>query len=254
MQVLLLAGTTEATALARLLEGHPRLDGTVSLAGRTQRPSRTALPYRTGGFGGAAGLADYLRDNAIGALVDATHPFAAGISANAAAAAEQAGVPLIALERPPWEAGPGDHWLPVADLEAAVASLRPLGHRVLVTTGRQHLAPYEALPDRHYVIRTIDPPEPPPALPDAVFLQQRGPFDAASEAALMAEHAIDVLVTKNSGGEATRGKLDAARERGIPVVMVERPARPAGVPVHHDPATALAWLEARAVGPASAGR
>ncbi|MFB6260728.1 MAG: precorrin-6A/cobalt-precorrin-6A reductase, partial [Thiohalorhabdaceae bacterium] len=131
MQVLLLAGTTEATALARLLEDHPALTGTVSLAGRTQRPSRTALPYRTGGFGGAAGLADYLRDNDIGALVDATHPFAAGISANAAAAAETAGVPLIALERPPWQPQPGDHWIPVADLDAAAEALRPLGHRVL---------------------------------------------------------------------------------------------------------------------------
>jgi precorrin-6A/cobalt-precorrin-6A reductase len=243
MKVLILAGTTEATALANRLEGHPGLEGTVSLAGRTQRPARTALPYRTGGFGGAAGLADYLRDHGIGALVDATHPFAAGISANAAAAAEQTGVPLIALERPAWELQAGDHWIPVADLAAAVAALRPLGHRVLVTTGRQQLAPYEALPDKHYVIRTIDPPEPPPALPDAVFLQQRGPFDAASEAALMAEHGIDVLVTKNSGGEATRGKLDAARERGIPVVMVERPARPQGVPVHDDPAAVLRRLE-----------
>ena len=243
MKVLLLAGTTEATALARQLEGHPRIEATLSLAGRTKRPARSALPYRSGGFGGAAGLADYLRGEGIGALVDATHPFAAGISANAAAAAEQARVPVMALERPSWAPQAEDHWLPVPNLAAAADALRPLGHRVLVTTGRQHLAPYERVPDKHYVIRTIDPPEPPPALPDAVFLQQRGPFDAASEAALMAEHGIEVLVTKNSGGDATRGKLDAARERGIPVVMVERPARPAGVPVHHDPAAVLRWLE-----------
>jgi precorrin-6A/cobalt-precorrin-6A reductase len=246
MQVLILAGTTEATALARQLEGHPRLAGTVSLAGRTQRPARTALPYRTGGFGGTAGLADYLQAHEIGALVDATHPFAAGISANAAAAAAQAGVPVTRLERPPWEPQAGDRWLPAADLDAAAEALRPLGRRVLVTTGRQHLTPYERVPDKHYVIRTIDPPEPMPALPDAVFLEQRGPFDADSEAALMAEHAIEVLVTKNSGGEATRGKLDAARERGIPVVMVERPAPPEGVPLNHDPAAVLRWLEERA--------
>jgi len=245
MKVLILAGTTEATALAHQLEDHPHLAATLSLAGRTQRPTRTALPYRTGGFGGAEGLADYLRSEGIGALVDATHPFAAGISANAAVAAEQAGVPVMALERPPWTPQAGDRWFPVADLDAAADALRPLGYRVLVTTGRQHLSPYARVPDKHYVIRTIDPPEPPPDLPDAVFLQQRGPFDAASEAALMAEHGIEVLVTKNSGGDATRGKLDAARERGIPVVMVERPARPAGVPVNHDPATVLRWLETR---------
>jgi len=246
MKVLILAGTTEATALARLLEGHPTLAATVSLAGRTQRPARTALPYRTGGFGGVEGLAEYLRANRIGNLVDATHPFAEGISANAAAAAERAGVPLMALERPPWKPGPGDRWIPVPDLDAAAEALRPLGHRVLVTTGRQELGPYEATPNKHYVIRTIDPPEPPPGLTDAVYIQDRGPFDRESEAALMAEHGIDVLVTKNSGGDATRGKLDAARERGIPVVMVQRPARPEGVPVRHDPEAVRQWLEARA--------
>ncbi|KPV39065.1 cobalt-precorrin-6X reductase [Thiohalorhabdus denitrificans] len=252
MQVLILAGTTEATALARLLEGHPRLDGTVSLAGRTARPARSNLPQRTGGFGGVAGLADYLRTNRMEAVVDATHPFAARISTNAAAAARQAGVPLAALERPPWEPTAGDHWIPVADLDAAAEALHTLGHRVLVTTGRQELAPYERAPDKHYVIRTIDPPEPPPALPDAAYIQDRGPFDRDAEAALMDEHGIEVLVTKNSGGDATRGKLDAARERGIPVIMVERPARPEGVPVHHDPAAALQWLEDLAAGGHSA--
>ncbi|MEF8793188.1 cobalt-precorrin-6A reductase [Thiohalorhabdus sp.] len=246
MQVLILAGTTEANALARLLEGHSTLAATVSLAGRTNRPSRTALPYRSGGFGGVEGLADYLRANRVGAMVDATHPFAAGISTNAAAAAERTGVPSMALERPAWQPGPGDHWIPVPDLDAAAEALRSLGHRVLVTTGRQELVPYEAAPDKHYVIRTIDPPEPPPGLADAVYIQDRGPFDRESEAALMAEHGIDVLVTKNSGGDATRGKLDAARERGIPVMLVQRPARPEGVPVHHDPEAVRQWLEERA--------
>ncbi len=248
MRVLILAGTTEATALARRLEGHPVLAGTLSLAGRTERPARAELPVRRGGFGGVEGLAAYLRDEGIGALVDATHPFAVRISANAAAAARRAGVPVVALSRPPWEPGPGEHWIPVADLEAAADALRPLGRRVLVTTGRQVLRPFERTPDKDYVIRTIDPPEEAPQLPSVVYLQRRGPFDHEAEAALMAEYAIDVLVTKNSGGEATRAKLDAARERGIPVVMVERAPRPEGVPVHHEPEQTLAWLEALARG------
>jgi precorrin-6A/cobalt-precorrin-6A reductase len=243
MQVLILAGTTEATALAQRIEEHPDWTGTLSLAGRTRQPARSALPQRQGGFGGAAGLADYLREHAFDALVDATHPFAARISANATEAAAQTGVSLAALVRPPWEAGPADRWIGVASVAEAAEALRPLGHNVLVTTGRQELAPYERVPDKHYVIRTIDPPEPPPALPHATYLQDRGPFDTASEAALMDQHAIEVLVSKNSGGEATRGKLEAARERGIPVVMVERPARPAGAALFHEPAAVLQWLE-----------
>ncbi|MFA9460445.1 cobalt-precorrin-6A reductase [Thiohalorhabdus methylotrophus] len=249
MQVLILAGTAEATALARLLEGHPVLEATLSLAGRTTRPARSTLPRRSGGFGGVAGLTDYLRRNRVGALVDATHPFAARISANAEPAAAAAGIPLVALTRPPWTPQAGDRWVPVDSLDAAAEALRPLGHRVLVTTGRQELAPFERVPEKHYVVRTVDPPEPPPDLPDAVFLQGRGPFDMDSEATLMAEHGIEVLVTKNSGGDATRGKIDVARERGVPVVMVQRPARPEAVPALHDPAAVLRWLEERAGAP-----
>ena len=245
MQVLILAGTSEATALAQLIEDHPLLSGTLSLAGRTRQPAPTALPQRQGGFGGPAGLADYLREHAFDALVDATHPFAARISANAAQAAAQAGLPLAALVRPPWEAGAADHWIGVASVADAAEALRPLGRNVLVTTGRQELAPYERVPDKHYVIRTIDPPEPPPDLPHATYVQERGPFAPEAEAALMAQHGIEVLVSKNSGGTATRAKLDAARERGIPVVMVERPARPEGVPVFHEPSAVMQWLEDR---------
>ncbi|SFD16967.1 precorrin-6A/cobalt-precorrin-6A reductase [Thiohalospira halophila DSM 15071] len=249
MHVLLLAGTAEARELAGLLADHPRLQATASLAGRVRRAADLPVTVRTGGFGGIDGLAAWLREQAVGAVVDATHPFAAGISANAAAAARAADIPLAALVRPAWEPRPGDDWRPVADLDAAVAALRPLGERVLVTTGRNELAPFEAAPEKDYVIRTIDPPEPPPALPRARYIQARGPFDAASEAALMAEHDIQALVTKASGGEATRGKLDAARERGIPVVMVERPPLPAGVHRHcTTPGEALAWLEGLAAG------
>ncbi|MFP4182600.1 MAG: cobalt-precorrin-6A reductase [Thiohalospira sp.] len=247
MHVLLLAGTAEARALADRLADHPRIRVTASLAGRVARPAELPVTTRQGGFGGAPGLADWLRRHEVGAVVDATHPFAAGISANAAAAAGAVGVPLARLERPAWEPGPGDHWIPVPDLAAAAAALEPLGDRVLVTTGRNELAPFEAVPDKAYLIRTIDPPEPPPDLPRATYLQARGPYDADAEAALMAEHAIQVLVTKASGGEATRGKLEAARRRGIPVVMVRRPPPPAGIHWHgDDPQALVAWLEARA--------
>ncbi|WP_018138725.1 MULTISPECIES: cobalt-precorrin-6A reductase [unclassified Thioalkalivibrio] len=242
-QILLLGGTTEAAALEPLLDGHPRLHATVSLAGRTRRPAPSRLPRRTGGFGGAEGLAAWLHEHAVDALVDATHPFARQISANAVAATRHAGVPLARLTRPPWQAGPGDHWLRVPDLEAAACALPGLGRRVLITTGRQHLEAFEAAPELDYVIRTIDPPEPLPALPRVTWLRARGPFSLADEHRLLETHAIDVLVTKDSGGEATAPKLQAARERGIPVVMVDRPPDAPGVPRFHAPQAALEWLE-----------
>ena len=242
MNVLILGGTTEATALARHLEGHPVLRATMSLAGRTVRPVLSGLPTRIGGFGGVDGLAAYLREVGIDALVDATHPFARVMSDNAVQASALIGVPLARLVRPDWTPDPGDTWIRVADLHAAVQALKGLGHRVLVTTGRKNLAPFEALPDKHYVIRTIDPPDPPPTLPNAVLIQTRGPFDRDSEAALMDRHAIDVLVTKASGGAATQAKLAAARDRGIPVVMIDRPEATRADAIHCDPAQTVAWL------------
>ncbi|WP_018948544.1 cobalt-precorrin-6A reductase [Thioalkalivibrio sp. ALMg11] len=242
--VLLLGGTTEAAALEPLLDGHPRLQSTVSLAGRTRKPGPSRLPRRTGGFGGAEGLASWLHEHAVDALVDATHPFARQISANAVAAARQTGIPLARLTRPSWEAGADDRWIRVSDLAAAGRTLPALGRRVLLTTGRQHLEAFEAAPELDYVIRTIDPPEPPPALPRVTWIHARGPFAAEDEARLLREHAIDVLVTKDSGGEATAAKLQAARERGIPVVMVERPPDAPGVPRFHAPQAVLDWLEA----------
>ncbi|MDN3516461.1 cobalt-precorrin-6A reductase [Aquisalimonas lutea] len=242
MNVLILAGTGEASALAHRLADHPIIRARMSLAGRTRQPEAQALPSRVGGFGGVQGLVQYLRDQGIDALVDATHPFAAGMTANAAAAARATGVPLALLARPDWTPAPDDRWLRVPDLEGAAEALHPLGRRVLVTTGRK-LAAFERVPDKRYVIRTIDPPEPRPALPDAVYLQSRGPFRLEDELALLREHAIDVLVTKASGGGATRAKLDAARQCGIPVVMVERPPPPEGVVSFTDPADVVTWLE-----------
>lgn len=243
MKALILGGTTEATALARLLVGHADIDATVSLAGRTKNPVLPPLPTRIGGFGGVDGLVAHLVGQGIGAVVDATHPFADQISANAAAACARAGVPLLVLTRRPWVAGPGDRWIGVPDMEAAAESLRPLGRTVFLTIGRQELAPFEAVPDKAYVIRAVDPPEPMPALPRARLILDRGPFTLEGELALLAEHGVEVIVSKNSGGTATEAKLEAARQRRVPVVMVERP-RGNGVPEVHDATAALAWLDA----------
>ncbi|AWK84863.1 cobalt-precorrin-6A reductase [Azospirillum thermophilum] len=242
VKALVLGGTTEATALARLLAGHPAIDALVSLAGRTKNPVLPPLPTRIGGFGGPEGLAAFLAREGIGAVIDATHPFADRMSANAAAACAATGVPLIVLTRAPWRPGPGDRWVPVPDMAAAAAALRGLGEGVFLTIGRQELAPFEAVPDKRYLIRAVDPPEPMPDLPRATLILDRGPFTLDGELALLRGHSIDVLVSKNSGGHATDAKLEAARRLGLPVVMVERPPGN-GVPELHDPAAALAWLE-----------
>ncbi|MCW2243897.1 cobalt-precorrin-6A reductase [Azospirillum canadense] len=242
MKALILGGTTEATALARLLVGHPAIDATVSLAGRTKQPVLPPLPTRIGGFGGVDGLAEHLAANGIQAVVDATHPFADQISANAAAACVRAGVPLLVLTRKPWTPGVGDRWIGAPDMAAAAEALRSLGDTAFLTIGRQEVAVFEAVPDKTYLIRAVDPPEPAPTLRHTLILD-RGPFTLDGELALLEEHRVDVIVSKNSGGTATEAKLEAARRRGIPVVMVERP-RGNGVPEVHDAPAALRWLEA----------
>lgn len=242
MKALILGGTTEATALARRLAGHPAIVAEVSLAGRTARPVLPPLPTRIGGFGGAEGLAAYLAEQRIAAVVDATHPFAARISANAVAACARAGVPLLVLTRAAWTAGPDDRWIGVPDMAAAADALRPLGRTVFLTVGRQELAPFAAVPDKRYLIRAVDPPDPMPDLPDHQIILDRGPYTLEGELALLAEHRIDALVSKNSGGTATAAKLEAARRLGLPVVMVERPPATGSATVH-EVAAALAWLE-----------
>lgn len=242
VKALILGGTTEATALAKRLAGHPRIDARVSLAGRTKNPVLPPLPTRIGGFGGVEGLADYLRAESIQAVVDATHPFADQISANAAKACAQAGVPLRVLTRPAWVAGPGDRWIGVADMDAAALALRDLGDTVFLTIGRQEVAAFEAMPDKRYLIRAVDPPEPMPSLPRMSLILDRGPFTLEGELALMRGERIEVVVSKNSGGRATDAKLVAARKLGLPVVMVERPAGN-GVAELHDVDAAVGWLE-----------
>lgn len=206
-----------------MLAEAPGLDPTLSLAGRTARPMPQPVPVRTGGFGGAEGLAEHLRRERIEVLVDATHPFADRISANARIAAEAAGVPLVVLRRAPWARQPGDRWTEVADIPAAVAALGGRARRVFLAIGRQEAAAFEAAPQHAYLVRSVDPIEPPLAVPDATCLLGRGPFGEADDRALLTAHRIDALVAKNSGGDATYGKIAAARGLGIEVVMIARP-------------------------------
>lgn len=241
--VLVLGGTAEARQLAATLAGDPALRVTSSLAGRVERPRLPAGEVRTGGFGGAEGLSRWLREQRVDAVIDATHPFAGTMSFHAAAAAAAVHVPLLALRRPGWVAGEGDHWHPAGSLDEAAAILPGLGRNVFLTTGRLGLAAFAGLAGLWFLVRTVDPPRP-PLPPRAEFLLDRGPFTLAGEAELLRRHRIDVLVTKDSGGRATSAKLTAARDAGLPVVVVRRPPTPPGVPVAGTPADAVAWLRA----------
>ncbi len=245
MRLLLLGGTTEASRLASALGGRTDLAPVLSLAGRTQNPALPPIPYRIGGFGGADGLTAYLVQERVAALVDATHPFAARISAHAVAASTMAGVPLLVFTRPPWRPKPGDRWTAVPDLDAAAAALGVARRTVLLTAGRLGLARFRAAPQHRYVIRTIDPPDPADLPPDHVLLLGRGPFRLADEVALMRREGIDVVLTKNSGGAAAAPKLEAARTLGLVVVLVDRPPAPAGRAEAHTLAAVLDWIEAR---------
>jgi precorrin-6A/cobalt-precorrin-6A reductase len=243
LRILLLGGSSEASALAAMLAGDARFAATLSLAGRTIAPRTGPLPTRVGGFGGADGLADWLRAEAVAALVNATHPFAARMSANAAAAARATGVPLLRLRRPPWEPQPGDDWREVADMAEAADALGQAPRRVLLTIGRNELAVFAArAPQHRYVIRSVDPPPAEALPPHATVLTARGPFALEDEIALLREHGIEMVMTKNSGGTATEAKLAAARLLGLPVVMVARPPPEPGVATVPDAASAFAWL------------
>ncbi|MFD9443061.1 cobalt-precorrin-6A reductase [Streptomyces sp. NPDC060006] len=239
--VLVLGGTTEARELAAALAAVPGVRVTTSLAGRVSRPGELDGEVRVGGFGGAEGLARWLRAEQVDALVDATHPFAAGITANAARAAAATGVPAVVLRRPGWRPAPGDSWHPAASLAEAAALLPSLGDRVFLTTGRLGLAAFAHLHRPHFLVRSVEPPDPPMPARTQVLLA-RGPFTVESETALLHEHRIDVLVTKDSGGGATAAKLTAARALGLPVVVVRRPALPDGARAEPDVSSVLARL------------
>ena len=242
--VVILGGTTEAVRLAERLTAArgDRLDVITSLAGRTESPGALPGEVRVGGFGGAAAMARYLADRRVGALVDATHPFAARISENARLASETAGVPRMALVRPRWGREPGDDWRMQPDLAAAAAALSGLGRRAFLTVGRTDLSVFASCADVWFLVRMVDMPDADLPLSRCQVIAGRGPFEVADEERLMDEHKIDVLVCKASGGEATRAKLVAARRRGIPVLMVDRPPAPTG-PVADEIDAVLAWID-----------
>jgi precorrin-6A/cobalt-precorrin-6A reductase len=241
-RVLILGGTAEARMLAERLADRSDLAVTLSLAGRTASPARQKVPMRSGGFGGEAGLSEYLVSEHIDALIDATHPYASFISKNAIEAARKTDVPLMLLRRPPWMAITGDRWMQVSDVREAVRTLAETPRRVFVTLGRNELAPFSEAPQHRYLIRSVDPVDPPLTLPHVAYVTGRGPFGEAEDRALMIAHRIEVVIAKNSGGTATYGKIAAARALGIGVIMLRRPPVPAARAVE-TVEDALAWLD-----------
>jgi precorrin-6A/cobalt-precorrin-6A reductase len=238
--ILVLGGTAEARELAAALVRRG-VRVVSSLAGRVANPRLPEGEVRVGGFGGSDGLATWLVDNGATAVIDATHPFAKWISAAAVAGAAAAGVPLLRLQRPGWQPEPGDDWHWAASVSDAAALLPALGERVFLTTGRQGLTAFAHLDALWFLVRCVDPPAPP--LPASVtVILGRGPYTVDGELELMHSHRIDVLVTKDSGGDLTRAKLTAARTLGIPVVIVRRPPAPdtAAVPTVD---AALSWVK-----------
>jgi precorrin-6A/cobalt-precorrin-6A reductase len=249
-RILILGGTAEARRLSETLADRPDLAVTLSLAGRTAEPAPQGAPVRSGGFGGAEGLARYLREQRIGVLIDATHPYAAVMSANAASAAKMAGVPLLALRRAAWQRQVGDDWREVDTIAAAMKALGEAPRRVFLALGRKELVPFAAAPQHFYLVRSVDPVDPPLAVPQASYVTARGPFTEQADRALLESHAIEIVVAKNSGGDATYGKIAAARELRIPVIMLKRPALPEVTSV----ATVdevVAWLD-HAIAPSTA--
>jgi precorrin-6A/cobalt-precorrin-6A reductase len=241
-RILILGGTTEARLLGERLARRGDLDVTLSLAGRTAAPVPHAVPVRVGGFGGATGLADYLAAERFDALIDATHPYATVISQNAATAARDTGMPFVALRRAPWRAVAGDRWIEVDDTAAAVRAIGEESRNVFVALGRNDLAPFTGAPQHRYLVRSVDPVEPPLPLPHVSYITARGPFSEADDRALMTAHKIEAVIAKNSGGNAAYGKIAAARALGIDVILVRRPPEPEAPAVETIDA-AIAWLD-----------
>jgi precorrin-6A/cobalt-precorrin-6A reductase len=245
--VLVLAGSSEASAIAARLHHGGRVDVVASFAGRVKALRLPPGRARVGGFGGPAGMAAWLEAERIDAVIDATHPFTARMPVHAAEACASAAVPRVRLLRPEWVPVPGDRWVTVPDLDAAAAAIADLGAaRVFLTTGRKELGPFAGLTEVWFLVRSIDPPEDVP-LARFELLLHRGPFEEGREEALLASHRIDALVTKNSGGSAAVAKLAAARRRGIPVVMVSRPPTPAGTVVTTEDG-AIEWCASTGLG------
>ncbi len=199
---------------------------TFSYAGRVSRPVIQPLPTRTGGFGGAAGLAAYLNRNSVTHLIDATNPFALQISRNAVAACAATGVPLVALARPPWTPGPGDRWSRVPDAVRAAGRLGGAPRRIFLAIGRTEVPAFAAAPQHRYLLRFVDAPRNRPALPRHDIVLGRGPFSERAERSLLETRRIDLVVSRNAGGDGARAKIDAARALGLPILMIDRPDPP----------------------------
>lgn len=241
MRVLLLGGTTEATALAHAFAA-TGIDAIFSYAGRTAYPIEQPLPTRLGGYGGVKGLADYIIDAEITHIVDATHPFATQISRNAVEACTMTQIPMIAYERSAWLAQPGDEWLHVPDTQAAVAALPLAAARIFLAIGKQNLPAFAAQPQHFYLLRMIDAPDAAPPMPNAVVVLGRGPFTVESDMDLMRNHRITHVVAKNSGGSGALAKLEAARRLHLPVILIARPTI-ADRPMARSIPAVMDWLD-----------
>jgi precorrin-6A/cobalt-precorrin-6A reductase len=240
MRVLLLGGTTEASQLAKSLT-IARIETVFSYAGRTKMPIAQPVPMRVGGFGGVAGLQDYLRAEKITHVVDATHPFAAQMSLNAHNACHSLAVPLLRLERPAWNPQSGDDWFSVADIEAACHALPDEPARVFLAIGRMHVDLFAHRPQHHYLLRLVDAPAHSIELPNHTAIIARGPFNVSEDTQLLRDHNITHVVAKNAGGTGAVAKVDAARKLGLRMIMIARPELPDG-PIGTDSATIMRWL------------
>jgi precorrin-6A/cobalt-precorrin-6A reductase len=243
-RLLILGGTHEAVALAEAAAALSGLEVITSLAGRTRHPALPSGALRRGGFGGADGLAAYLEEAGIDLVVDATHPFAVRISRHAAEACAGRGLSRLMLVRPAWQPVADDRWIEVPDLAAAATALAGLGRRVFLAVGRTELGAFAALEGCWFLVRLVDPPDGPLPLRDHDVVTGRGPFGLAAERALLTRHRVEALVSKNSGGDGSYAKIAAARALKLPVVMVRRPALPAGERAA-TASEALGWLRAR---------
>lgn len=238
---LILGGIGDAVELAAKVANIPGIEAIASLAGSTRKPTLPLGNVRIGGFGGVTGLTTYLREMHIDLLIDATHPFADQISANAAIAAEEVGIPRLMVIRPPWEKLEGDNWLEVENNLAAAAALSNQSKRVFLTIGRQEIATFANLAEIWFLMRMIDLPDADAIVPPGLIISDRGPFNLEKEQEILLKYNIDTIVSKNSGGNATYPKIIAARKLGIKVVMVKRPPIPPGEQVP-DVESAVQWL------------
>jgi precorrin-6A/cobalt-precorrin-6A reductase len=244
-RILILGGTGDSAKLIPQLAALHNVETIASLAGRTPKPNVPIVGrVRLGGFGGVAGLAQYLQDEQVDMLVDMTHPFAVQIKHNAATAAAKVGIPRVLFSRPAWEKHPDDHWIEAKDLEAAAAVLPSVADRVFLTIGRQELSAFSQLRSHWFLMRMITQPEPTLRLPPGEILFDQGPFDVLNETELLKKYNIGAIVSKNSGGNAAYAKVIAAREMGMPIVMIPRPPLPEG-DVVPDLERAVDWVKAK---------